>query len=182
MTSFLCSLAPRTALAVGFLYPHRLPSLSNCRFPVYSNLAKSIVYEISKHRKPQYWVDRKLIYMAVWEEIYLSPFQRQWNRTTVHMSHFIIKCISNNLSNMTNIEVRGHASTNLCTCCGLVRERIQQMYQHSHEGSRGRWTASVDTLRKWLETRHADPDIATLLTNALLYISGEVMNFHNVQI
>ena len=48
------------------------------------------------------------------------------------------------------------------------------MYQYTHEGSHGRWTASVYALRKWLETWNTDPDITTLFTGALLYITGKV--------
>ena len=46
----------------------------------------------------------------------------------------------------------------------------------THEGSRGRWTASVDALWKWLEAWNTDPDIAILLADTLLYVTGERNN------
>ena len=44
---------------------------------------------------------------------------------------------------------------------------------HPHKGISGRWTASVDALKKWLETQNTDPDIATLFVDEILYIVGE---------
>ena len=43
-----------------------------------------------------------------------------------------------------------------------------------HEGSRGIWTASVDAFQTWFETRNANPDMTTIFTDTLLYITGEV--------
>ena len=115
MASFLRLPAPRTSLAVGFSYLYGLPSLSIRGVPVHSNLAQSTVYDISKHRLLQYLFDQKLTHMEDWEEIYLSPFEQAWDRTTAHMSHFITKFMRNSLSTMTIIQEQDHASTNLCS-------------------------------------------------------------------
>ena len=113
MASFLISLSPRTSLAVGFLYPYGLPSLSVRGVPVHSNINQSIVYEISNHWLLQYWIDKKLTHKADWEVSDLSPFEREWGRTKFHMSHFITKRMSNTQSNMMILNRRGHTSTNL---------------------------------------------------------------------
>ena len=47
------------------------------------------------------------------------------------------------------------------------------MYQFTHGGSRYRWTAPVDALRKWLEMWNTDPDISTIFVDTLIYITGE---------
>ena len=52
--------------------------------------------------------------------------------------------------------------------------KILHSYQCTHEGSRGICTAPADTLEKWLYMQNTDPDITTLFTNSLLYITGEV--------
>ena len=174
MASLLILPAPRTTIAVGFSDPYGLPSVSIRGVPVHSNIAQYIVYKISKHRILQYWVGWKITHMADWEGINLTPFEREWDRTIVHMSHFIMKCMSNTLSTMTILQQWGYASTNLYQRCGTVLETMHHMYQCIHEGSRGRWTASVEVLRKWLETRNIDPKISALFVDALLYIAGEV--------
>ena len=63
MASLISSPAQRTPLVVGLSDPYKLPSVSIFRVPVHSNSVRSIVYEISKHRQLQYWVDRKLTHM-----------------------------------------------------------------------------------------------------------------------
>ena len=88
------------------------------------------------------------------------------------MSHFVTKCMSNTLSNMTILLQKIHSSTNLCPQCVVVPGEIYHIYQCTHNGSRGVCTASVYALRKWLETRKMDLDISTIFVNALLYIAG----------
>ena len=75
---------------------------------------------------------------------------------------------------MTILQQQGHATTNLCPCCGVTPETIQHIYQCTREGSRYRRTASVNALRKWLKACNMDPDIVILLDGALLYIAGEI--------
>ena len=89
------------------------------------------------------------------------------------MAQFIMKYMSNTLPDMTILQQLGHATTNLFPCYGLDPETIQHMYQCTHGGRRGRWTALLDTLQKQLEARNTDPDIAIILVNTLLYIAGE---------
>ena len=50
------------------------------------------------------------------------------------------------------------------------------MYQCTHGGNRGIWTASVYALQKWLEAWNTDPDIIILLASTIFYISGERNN------
>ena len=83
---------------------------------------------------------------------------------------------------MTILHQQGYATTNLCPRYGLASERIQYMYQCTHKEIRGRWIASVDALRKWLKARNTNLDIAIILVNTLLYITGEINTCHNVQI
>ena len=90
------------------------------------------------------------------------------------MAHFIIKCMSNNLSTMTLLQRQVHKTTNLFPRYGLAPETIQHMYQCTHKRSCRRWTASVDELWKWIESRNMDPDIAIISAGVLLYISGEI--------
>ena len=63
-----------------------------------------------------------------WEEIDLSPFEKAKDSTTVHMSHFIKKIMSNTLSTMEILQQRGHAYTNLFPCFWMVLETIQHLY------------------------------------------------------
>ena len=100
MASLLRYLAPRTPLVVGLSDTYGIPNLPIHGFPVHSNLTQSIVYEISKHRLLQCWVDRKITHMLDWDGIDLSPFELAWDRDTFHMSHFVTKCISNTLYTM----------------------------------------------------------------------------------
>ena len=111
--------------------------------------------------------------MAYWKEIGLSPFEQAPDRTTDNMSHFITKCMSNTLSTMIILQQWVHSSTKLCLCCGPVPETIHSKYQCTHEVSRGRCTASVDTFRKWLGKLNKDSNITTLFIDSLLYIAGE---------
>ena len=90
------------------------------------------------------------------------------------MAHFFTKCMSNTLPTMTILQLQVHATTNLLPRCGITPETIKHLYQCSHKGSRGRWAELVDALQKFLEDQNADSDIATLLSNALLYIAGEI--------
>ena len=111
--------------------------------------------------------------MAEWEVIELTPFEWEQDRTTVHMSHFITKCMINPLPTMTILQWRVHASTNLCPLCGILPGKIHRICQCTHKVSRGRCTASVYIFWKWLETRNMDPDISTHFINVLIYIAGE---------
>ena len=87
------------------------------------------------------------------------------------MASFIKKCMSNTFSTMTILLQWWHAKNNLCLRCGLDLETIHHLYQCNHEGGRGRQTASVDALQKWLEARNIDPDISIIFVNKLLYIT-----------
>ena len=100
MASLLSSSEPRTTISIGFSDPYGLPIVSICGVPVHSNIYQATVYEISKHWILQYWVDRKLTQMEYWEGSDLTKFEQAWDRTTVHMSHFITKCRSNTLYTM----------------------------------------------------------------------------------
>ena len=93
--------------------------------------------------------------------------------TTSHMVKFITKCMSNTLSTMAILQRRGHAKTNLWPRYGLDPKTIQHLYQCTHEGRSGIWTASVDTLSKWLEAWNTDSEIAIILVDTLLCISRE---------
>ena len=93
--------------------------------------------------------------------------------TTVHMSHFITKCMSNTLTNMAILQLKGNKTTNLCPCCGVDTETTQHLCQCTHSGNRGIKTVSVDALRKCLEAWNMDPDITIILADTLLYIEGE---------
>ena len=123
MASLLSLPLPRTTIAIGFSDPSRLPSVSIRGVPVHSNLNRAIVYEISKHEQLQYWADLKLTHMVEWEEIDLAPFERAQERTTVHMSYFITKFISNTLAIMKILQQQEHASTILFRCCVCPRKR-----------------------------------------------------------
>ena len=83
------------------------------------------------------------------------------------MARFIKKFMNNTLPIMTILKQRGQATTNLCPRCGLDTETIQHLYQCTHEVIHSSWTASVDTLRKWLEDWNTDPDIEIILADAL---------------
>ena len=98
--------------------------------------------------------------MVDWEVIELTSFKWERDMTTFHMSHLIKKCMSNSLPTMKILQRQVHAITNLCPRCVLAHETIHHLYQWTHNVNRGRWTASVDTLHKWLEARNTDPDIA----------------------
>ena len=76
--------------------------------------------------------------------------------------------MSNTLSTMTILQQRVHASANLCLLCGVVLEKIQHIYQVTHEGSSIIWTESVDTLNKWLDKLNKDPDIMNNFSGAHL--------------
>ena len=111
--------------------------------------------------------------MEDWKGIYLISFERARDKTNSQMSHFITKCMSNTLYTMRILLRQRHASINLCPCCGMVPETIHHLYQRTHEGSSVRWTSSVETFWKWLETCNMDPEILTLFFDELLYITGE---------
>ena len=103
----------------------------------------------------------------------LKLFKQAQYKTTVHTANLITKCMRKTLSTITILQLQGHATTNICLCCGLVCERIQHMYLWTHKGSRGRWTSAVDALRKCLKDWNTVPDITIILVDALLYIAGE---------
>ena len=132
IASFLSSLVPRTIISVGFSDHYELPSLSICKVPFHSNIALAIVYKIYKHRLLQYWDDHKLTQMADWEEIDLTPFEQGRKSNTVHMSHFITKCMSKTLSTLTILQQQGHTYANLFPCCGVSLETIQHLYKFTH--------------------------------------------------
>ena len=89
----------------------------------------------------------------------LTPFKRAGERTTIHMSHFITKCMSNTLSTRKILQRRGHASNNLYPGCGISPVTIQNMYQCTYEGSCVICIVTVYALRKWLEKQNMDPEI-----------------------
>ena len=151
-----------------------MPSVSIHRAPFHSNISQSIAYEISKRWLLQHWEDRNLTHTADWDKIDVPLFKRSRETTTTHIAHSITKFMSNTLPTMTIKQLRGHATTNLCPRCGVTTNTIEHMFQCTHTGSYGRWTVSVDALRKWLEDRNTDPYIVILLANALLYIAGEI--------
>ena len=157
MASFLISPATRNTIAVRLSYPYGLPSVSIHGFnshhnpnPIHSNIDQSIAYKISKRRLIKYLAYWNLTHMAYCEGIELTSFKQSWDKTNVHMAHFITKCMSNTLSTVTILQRRGHVATNLWPRCVLSKEKIQHLYQYTHEGIHGRWTVSVDALRKWL--------------------------------
>ena len=78
------------------------------------------------------------------------------------------KLMSNTFLTITIINQQVHTSTNLWPNWGLAQETIQHLYQCTHEGSRGRWTASVDALRKWIKEWNTDPDTEIILVDVLL--------------
>ena len=82
--------------------------------------------------------------------------------------------MSNTLYTMTIIQLQGHASTNLLSCCDKSPETIHCLYQCTQEGSCGRWTALVDTFQKFLDKQNKDTNISTFFVNARLYIVGEL--------
>ena len=174
MAPFLLRPATRNTIVVGFLDPYGIPTISVQGVPVHSNIFQYIVYEISKLWQLQYWDNWDLTNMTDWEIIDLISFKRARYTTTVHVAQFITKLMSNNLSTMTILQRKGYATTNLRPRCGLDPDTILHMYQFTHKGSRGRWTASVEALRKCLEDRNMDPDIAIILSDTLLYIAGEI--------
>ena len=100
MASFIVSLATRNTIAVVFLNPYGLQSVSICGVSVHSNITLSIAYEISKLRLLQYWANRNLTHTADWEVIDLTSFKRAQDNTNIRMSHFITKYMSNTLSTM----------------------------------------------------------------------------------
>ena len=90
------------------------------------------------------------------------------------MSHFITKCMINTLPTMTILQKQGHATTNLLPHCGVSLKNIKHMYQCTHEGSRSRWKALVDTLQNLLEARNTDPEIAIFFAKVIFYIAVEI--------
>ena len=75
---------------------------------------------------------------------------------------------------MTILHWQGHTTTNICMSCSLSPDMIQHIYQCNHEGSRSRWTASADALRKFLGAWNTDPYISILLVDSILYIVGKI--------
>ena len=135
-------------MGIGLLDPHGTPSVFIHEVAIHPNITESITYEISKRRLLQHWDDWNLTNMADWDKIDLIPFKRAQETITIHMAHFIPKCMSNTLPNMTIIHRQGHATINLCPRCGVNPEMIQHLYQCTHKGNRDRWTVLVDTLWK----------------------------------
>ena len=124
----------------------------------------------------KHWVYQNLTHMADWEVSDLTSFKWARDKTTVHMTHFITKLMSNILSIMMILQNWGHATTNLCPFCVLVPETIYNLYQCTQERIHGRWTASVDSLWKWLMARNTDPEITTHLVDTFLYIAEEIID------
>ena len=48
------------------------------------------------------------------------------------MSHLIMKCLSNTLSNMNILHQQGHEPTNLFPCYGLLPKMMLRLYQCNH--------------------------------------------------
>ena len=172
MVTFLLSTAAKNTIALELSNPYRQPSVSIHAVSVHSNPPQSIAYQISKRRLLQYWDDHNLTYMSDWVGIQFTLFKWWCDTTTVHMAHFIKKCMSNTLQTVIILHWRGHATTNLCLDCGFALDTIQYLHQCIHKGSFGRWTVRVDALQKWFEARNMDPYIAIFLADTLLYISG----------
>ena len=82
--------------------------------------------------------------------------------------------MSNILTTMIILQRQVHVTTNLCPCYRVTTKKIQHLYQCTHKGIRGRWTASVDALRKCIEAWNTDPYIAIILADTLLYTVGEI--------
>ena len=113
MGAFLLSSEKINTISIGISDPHVITSVSVHRSPVHSNISQYISYEISKLWLLQHWDDRNLTHTAYWDKIDLTLFEKLWETTTVHMKHFITKCMSNTLPNMTILQLRGHPTTNL---------------------------------------------------------------------
>ena len=92
--------------------------------------------------------------------------------TTLIMKNFITHCMNNNLPTTTIIQRQGNTTNNLFSCCGITTETTQHLNKCTHKGSRGRWTAQVDAMHKWIKAWNMDPDIATILADTLLYTTG----------
>ena len=105
MTSFIVSPATRNTIAVVFLNPYGLQSVSIRGVSVHSNITLSIAYEISKLRLLQYWANRNLTHTADWEVIDLTSFKRAQDNTNIRMAHFITKYMSNTLSTMPILHI-----------------------------------------------------------------------------
>ena len=162
MTAFLLSSSTRNTIAIGLLDLHGIPSVSIQGDPVHSNIAQYITYEIYKRWILQHYHNQNLTHMEDWDKIDVTSVKQARETTTVHMTHFITKYMSNTLATMTILQQRGHATTNHWPLYGVTLDMIQHLYQFTHEGSRGKWTASVDALRKWLKARNTDPYIAII--------------------
>ena len=173
MAAFLLSSATRNTMAIGISDYHRILSLSIHGSPVHSNITHSIAYKIPKRWLLQHWDDWTLTHTEDWDETNLTLFKQAWETTTIHMAHFITKCIINTLTAMKTLHLQGHLTTKMFPLYGVTLETIQHLYQCNHEGSHRIWTASVDVLRKWLKAQNMEPDIAIILGNALLCIAGE---------
>ena len=171
--SFIIFLETRNTIAVGLSDPYRRPRVSIFGVSFHFNIAQYITYKIYKLRLLQYWANWNLNHMADWEVIDLKSFKIVWDKTTVHISHYITEFTSNNLSTTTILQQQWQATTNLFPHCVLAPETIQNLYQCTHKGSHGRWKASVDALWKWLKAWNRDPKIAIILVDTLSYISGE---------
>ena len=100
MAASLLSSATRTIMEIGLLEPHVIPSVSIYRSPVQSNIAQYIAYKISERWILQYWDYHNLTDTSDWDEIDLTFFKRARETTTVHMEHFITKCMINTLPSM----------------------------------------------------------------------------------
>ena len=148
MAAFILSSATINTMEIRLSGPHGIPSISIRRDPIHYNHAQYITYKISKNKLLQHWENLNLTHIVDWDKIYLTLFKRARETTSVHMSHFITNCTSNALPNMNILQRQGHATTNLCTCCGVTPERIQHVHQCNHGGNHDRWKASVDALRK----------------------------------
>ena len=89
IAAFLLSSATRNTIAIGLLDPYVMPSVSIQRAPVQSNITKSIVNEIHKHRIPQHWDYRNLSHTVDWDESDRKLFKQARERTTTHMEHLL---------------------------------------------------------------------------------------------
>ena len=101
MAVFLISSSKSNTMAVGLLDPHIIPIVSIHGASIHSNIAQSITYDISKRRLLQHWDDPNLTHTIDWDKMDLPSFKQAQETSTSHMAHFIMKCMSNTLPNMT---------------------------------------------------------------------------------
>ena len=120
MASFILSPSTRNTIAVGFLDPYRLPSVSNLIVPVHSNLSQSIAYEIFKLRLLWWWAYHNLTHISDWEGIDLTSFKQERDTTSFRMAHFVTKFMSSTLPTIKILHQLGRATPNFFLLCSLA--------------------------------------------------------------